>query len=918
MINEFPYECGGAWCRIHHTETGRDIPEPGYQNKPEFFHIDTLNIFTRLDIAKKHAAVWKETEDIGNDFRFAKACFEELPIAFEPEVLGAHGQDLSVMVMAVCRNEKLIAPFFLRHYETIADKILIYDGGSTDGSLELLRDSPKVEIVKVPEEKMNNRNLTDFRNEAWKKYRYDYDFVIVCDMDELIFHPQLKEKLNEFKKQGITTPTIKGYQMVAEQFPHGYSGQIYEIVQKGYYDPIWLSKVSVFNPADVDVSYEVGCHQANSTGKLKKSDEPLYLLHFKYVGYRNFIAKNKREAARLSETDLKNGYAFHYARDAKMTIEEFRELEKKSTSVLDKSLKTRTDLQAQNPYVFEEIITKNQYRVSKGDFVGRNVIDIGAHNGLFSLLARENDAEEIIALEPQPATVKLLQQNVIGNNITVVPMAIGPKDGEYVEMVMRPDFTEADARLYSQPSATGIETTTLDSLIKLIKNDKPILLKVDAEGAEYDLFYNASAAALDRVQTICIEMHEDIFRFEGRKGLIDKLRHFIIDAGFSETFMENYVGDKVRLLRYDKITGSPTLKKHMEVTVGIPTKNRYFSTLPPALLSVMMQTYPVKKLIIVDDSDPDKDGKMTDLRNDPMYQYLFSMISKKGIEWEVVYGQHKGQHYSHQIILDKTTTPFILRVDDDIYLEPNVLEELMKQMTDGVGAVGGLVLNPKSARLAEDGYINTNKLNDIYSRENTQWVKQKEGQVFEVEHLYSSFLYRKVDDIKFCLELSPAAHREESIFSYEYFRKGWKLLVTTNCTSWHFQNPSGGIRSYSDPKLWEHDEEIFKRKLESWKIDMEGKKLWIADCGIGDTIVAMEWLPDLLKKFPNLIIATYYPLLFKKFPNVKIIHPWQAKDLLSEKGAELQNVYKLLWDEHNKGNKLTLKEAYRILMLEML
>jgi len=102
---------GGSWCRIHHTETGRDIPEPGYQDNPKFFQIDTLNMMVRLDIAKNHAAVWHK-DPIGNDCNFATECFKEKPWAFVNEVLGAHGQDISVLVMAVCRNEKLIAPFF--------------------------------------------------------------------------------------------------------------------------------------------------------------------------------------------------------------------------------------------------------------------------------------------------------------------------------------------------------------------------------------------------------------------------------------------------------------------------------------------------------------------------------------------------------------------------------------------------------------------------------------------------------------------------------------------------------------------------------------------------------------------------------------------------------------------------------------
>jgi FkbM family methyltransferase len=764
------------------------------------------------------------------------------------------------------------------------------------------------------------------RNEAWKEYRYDYEWVIVCDMDEFLWHPDLKNKLENFRKKlCVSIPRVEGYQMFAEDFPEADGSQIYEKVGRGFADPEHLNKFMIFSPKGVDINYDPGCHTAQPTGDVHYStdEDKLYLLHYKYVGYDYFIDKNKALAARVGDDDKERHWAFHYEQDAKMTKEEFMKFVEKTRQIVGNEKRIPVDWEAmrrESDYIYYEIMHENQYQVKKEDFVGKNVIDVGANTGIFSLLAYESGAEKIVVVEPNPETLKLLHKNTEDKKeITVLEKAVGLSDEGFVEVCKWDDWTPIDGKCYTKKTEQGVGTVTMDTLVKTVGDDRPILLKVDCEGGEYDLFYGASLEALSKINTIVIEMHQDVPGREGQKNLIEPLRHFITSLGFKEKFAWEYVPKKVWIFRFDRITQTyKPNRKNIEVTVGIPTKNRCFSTLPITLLSVITQTHKPKKIIIVDDSDTEKDGKMKDLRNDPMYQYFFPMLAKKGIEWEVVFGPKKGQHHSHQIIMDKAKTEFVWRLDDDEYAEPTALENLVAEMKAGVGAVGGLVLDPKVSQKAPPGYMNHNKLADIKARENTQWLMHPPGRTMEVEHLYSSFLYRKVEGIGYCLELEKCAHREETIFSHEYVRKGYKLIVTTSAITWHFRNPEGGIRSYSDPNLWAHDEEIFKRKLESWQIDMEGKKLWIADCGIGDTIVAMEWLPELLKKYQNLIIATYYPSLFKKFPNVKILHPWQAKDILGQKVAELQNVYKLLWDESAKGNKLTLKEAYRILMLEKL
>jgi hypothetical protein len=86
-----------------------------------------------------------------------------------------------------------------------------------------------------------------------------------------------------------------------------------------------------------------------------------------------------------------------------------------------------------------------------------------------------------------------------------------------------------------------------------------------------------------------------------------------------------------------------------------------------------------------------------------------------------------------------------------------------------LGAVGGAILTPPLS--FTDGV--TGSIDKIDQEPNIQWNIIKE--VKEVQHLHCSFLYRAgVQDYN--LGLSRVAHREETLFTYGLFQKGYKIL----------------------------------------------------------------------------------------------------------------------------------------------
>lgn len=327
----------------------------------------------------------------------------------------------------------------------------------------------------------------------------------------------------------------------------------------------------------------------------------------------------------------------------------------------------------------------------------------------------------------------------------------------------------------------------------------------------------------------------------------------------------------------------------MNVTATISTKGRSETTLPLAIEALVHQTVPPKQLVIWDDNE-----NMKDLRGVSPYSHLFPMLMSKGIQWFHLPGGRKGQVFNHQSSLDRADTDLIWRLDDDNCAEPTCLENLLKVMEDpAVGAVGGLVLDP-NAQGPRPSFI-TGKIEEIYSPFNIQW-KRWLGPIEEVDHLYSTFLYRVEAGKKaggYCRELSPVGHREETMFSHSIKRAGYKLLVTPHALTWHLREGTGGIRSFKDPSLWDHDEKIFVRKLQEWGVTPREYKFVVLDNGLGDHIVFKAVLPQILKKNEGkrIVLAVCYPEVFKDIPGVTLASIADAHAAFGNLDTEQFSVY---------------------------
>ncbi len=163
------------------------------------------------------------------------------------------------------------------------------------------------------------------------------------------------------------------------------------------------------------------------------------------------------------------------------------------------------------------------------------IVDAGAHRGEFSQGLRERSGCRCLLVEANP---DLAAQLVAGEHDQILPAALSDHDGEA-------RFTFSDNPEAGSIATAGgdrdarvstVRTISLGSLIELAGCERLDLLKLDIEGAEFDLIGKTPDAVLRRVDQITIEFHDFLPDFAGR-GLFETACRRLDSLGFEPFIM---------------------------------------------------------------------------------------------------------------------------------------------------------------------------------------------------------------------------------------------------------------------------------------------------------------------------------------------------------------------------------------------
>lgn len=223
---------------------------------------------------------------------------------------------MKIDVFTICFNEELILPYFIRHYKQFANRIVVYDNMSDDNSVDIIKNSGMELIQFESGNQYEEALLTNLRNNFWKNS--EADWVIIADLDEFVYHPNLTEIL---ETTNATVIHPRGYEMVSENIPTT-NGQIYEELKMGYptdeFDsskiyPYWKSNYSkgcVFRPSEIkEMNYGPGSHTCDPQGNvIVEKNTGMKLLHYKYLNRDLLIKKYEHYKVRQSQNSINHGW----------------------------------------------------------------------------------------------------------------------------------------------------------------------------------------------------------------------------------------------------------------------------------------------------------------------------------------------------------------------------------------------------------------------------------------------------------------------------------------------------------------------------------------------------------------------------------------------------------------------------------
>lgn len=192
--------------------------------------------------------------------------------------------------------------------------------------------------------------------------------------------------------------------------------------------------------------------------------------------------------------------------------------------------------------VFNEVLREREYKMCEAviQSAKSSIIDIGGHAGFFALYAATlNPNVHIYSFEPHLGNFALLKENLKQNrikNVTPKNQAVSNQIREVVLKLSKEDLNHSLLHaIENTHEVQKVQSTTLQNIIEKQHLRHVDLLKLDCEGAEFQILEDSPDAIFDKVSNIILEYHDWV-----PGGDHKRLNNFLQRQGYKVSLYPNH------------------------------------------------------------------------------------------------------------------------------------------------------------------------------------------------------------------------------------------------------------------------------------------------------------------------------------------------------------------------------------------
>ena len=249
---------------------------------------------------------------------------------------------MSICYAVLCFNEMDILPFVKQYWEKLeVDKVIVFDNGSTDGSIEFLQSLPYVEVRHFDSVGQDDVIQKTVKEQAYMELKDQYDICIISDMDECFYFNDFKAVCKRMIDEGYNCLVVPNYALCEDYKPqynddlllHEQCHMFYKQKLNHMNGFSELSKISIFNCKATDkVSMSVGQHYVMTSPRMMimMSNDGFCLHADKGFGISYKFRIRQKMNKNLSTVNKNSGMCIEYGKSFEELEEEYTNNQRRS------------------------------------------------------------------------------------------------------------------------------------------------------------------------------------------------------------------------------------------------------------------------------------------------------------------------------------------------------------------------------------------------------------------------------------------------------------------------------------------------------------------------------------------------------------------------------------------------------------